>query len=249
MTMAYVSSLRLLLLVLVSDLQQSTALPAQIEDTSSVSEAQGALKFVSGPVITGSFADPSVLKVGNTYYTYATNDKGVRCPAARSSNFKNWTPVANNHVLPELPAWAADGKGESVWGPDVTQIVRPKYFISPSHTHANFSTSQTTNMFCIPQPSQKKTTTIAASAPQPPTIRSAPSKQPANLSSVRPNPETSSPTSSAAQASTTLPLQQDRHATSSTANGYSRPAKSPKLEQWLNKYPPTASRPLVMPFP
>ncbi|KAL8850167.1 MAG: hypothetical protein Q9221_004853 [Calogaya cf. arnoldii] len=127
--MPSVPRLKLLLLLIFSSLHQSIALPAQIDDASSVSEAQGALKFISGPVITGGFADPSVLKVGNTYYTYATNENGVRCPAARSSNFKDWTPVANNRVLPELPAWAADGKGESVWGPDVTQISDNQYVL------------------------------------------------------------------------------------------------------------------------
>ncbi|KAL8991733.1 MAG: hypothetical protein Q9169_007700, partial [Polycauliona sp. 2 TL-2023] len=101
---------------------ESSALSAERAQDPTITEARAGPTSLRGPVLDGGFADPSVTKVGDTYYAYATNENGVRCPAAKSSNFKDWTAVPGNNVLPNLPPWAAGGKGESVWGPDVNQV-------------------------------------------------------------------------------------------------------------------------------
>lgn len=101
----------------------TVALPAQELKEVPKAPKDSDMKSLVGPITNGMFADPSVLKAGDTYYVYATNEDGVRCPAATSKNFKDWTVVADNEVLSELPEWAAGGKGESVWGPDVYQNV------------------------------------------------------------------------------------------------------------------------------
>ncbi len=114
-----------LLLLAFSFLQRSIAIPAA---QSGYAWRSGGVEVTSssirGPVIDGNFADPSILKADGAYFAYATNHNGVRCPVASSSKFEHWAPVTSGDVLPNLPAWAATGKGESVWGPDVSQIVR-----------------------------------------------------------------------------------------------------------------------------
>ncbi|KAL8897438.1 MAG: hypothetical protein Q9207_007218 [Kuettlingeria erythrocarpa] len=117
-----------LLLLALSFFQRSVAVPAA---QSGYAWRSGGVVVASssirGPVIDGNFADPSILKADGAYFAYATNQNGVRCPVASSFKFEHWAPVTGNDVLPNLPAWAATGKGESVWGPDVTQIAKEQY--------------------------------------------------------------------------------------------------------------------------
>lgn len=120
---APISHCMALVLYLLCLMQHTVALPAQEPGEEAKVSGHDSLESLVGPITKGNFADPSVMKTGNTYYAYATNHDGVRCPAATSEDFKDWKVVAEKQVLPELPEWAADGKGESVWGPDVNQIV------------------------------------------------------------------------------------------------------------------------------
>src|SRR4051812_16922652 len=67
----------------------------------------------SPPVLDRDFADPFVLRVGPTYYAYATN-AGAAVPVVRSTDLTHWQAVGD--ALPVLPAWAAAG---FVWAPSV----------------------------------------------------------------------------------------------------------------------------------
>lgn len=71
-------------------------------------------EFVN-PVINRDFPDPDVLKVGDTYYAYATNAGAAHVQGAKSADLVSWEPVMG--VLPAMPRWAAAG---FTWAPEVT---------------------------------------------------------------------------------------------------------------------------------
>jgi beta-xylosidase len=72
------------------------------------------------PVIDQDFPDPDVLRVGGTYYAYATqNGSGSRnVQLATSPDLRSWT-VSRTDPLPELPSWATNGR---TWAPDVSAV-------------------------------------------------------------------------------------------------------------------------------
>ncbi|WP_165966840.1 glycoside hydrolase family 43 protein [Actinomadura sp. 7K507] len=68
------------------------------------------------PVLDGSFADPTVIKVAGTYYAYGTNNAAAAMPVATApSPTGPWRPAPGDG-LAHLPAWAADGW---TWAPEV----------------------------------------------------------------------------------------------------------------------------------
>jgi len=77
-----------------------------------------AARTFTNPVLTGNFADPSVLKVGDTWYAYATGDLVVNLQVARSSDLVRWERL--DDALPELPEWSALQKGLT-WAPEVAR--------------------------------------------------------------------------------------------------------------------------------
>lgn len=83
---------------------------------SSTSSMAGKFK---NPVISSDFADPSILRVGKSYYAYATNGHGVNIQAAQSSDLVHWDILPE--AMPALPTWAKLG-GSFVWAPEVIQI-------------------------------------------------------------------------------------------------------------------------------
>ncbi len=70
-----------------------------------------------GPVYPFDFPDPSVLRVGGTYFAYATNSAEGNIQIISSTDLTNWTPVGN--ALPALPSWALPG---GTWAPGVLQV-------------------------------------------------------------------------------------------------------------------------------
>lgn len=57
------------------------------------------------PNVPGDFADPSVIKIGDTYYASATSSNWMPAyPVLKSKDLKNWEWVAN--IFPEKPSWA-----------------------------------------------------------------------------------------------------------------------------------------------
>jgi arabinan endo-1,5-alpha-L-arabinosidase len=70
----------------------------------------------ANPVISQDFPDPDVLKVGATYYAYATNFGSQNIQAAKSDDLVSWQILSD--ALPFLPDWAVPGY---TWAPEVTQ--------------------------------------------------------------------------------------------------------------------------------
>jgi beta-xylosidase len=72
---------------------------------------RGAPTFAN-PILNRNFPDPGVLKVGSTYYVFATNSNRRTVPMVTSTDFEHWSEVAE--ALPVLPAWAKAGR---TWAP------------------------------------------------------------------------------------------------------------------------------------
>jgi beta-xylosidase len=69
------------------------------------------------PVYSGDFPDPCLIRVGDTYYAYATNAGGFNVQVMVSMNLTDWTHLGD--ALPTLPAWARPGY---TWAPAVAQV-------------------------------------------------------------------------------------------------------------------------------
>jgi len=96
---------------------------------------QHAKRSVNGPVISTDFPDPSIIKVGGTWYAFGTQSiydyKNIHIQVASSTDFNTWSLMVNHDALPNLPGWAAND-GE-VWAPDVNQLVRTPFDHSSDH--------------------------------------------------------------------------------------------------------------------
>lgn len=85
--------------------------------------------------IGGDFPDPSIIQVGDTWYSFATNVNGVNVQFASTQNVQgSWTPSPDYDALPTLPAWASPTRPE-IWAPDVVQIVCTYSCSGPSPSH------------------------------------------------------------------------------------------------------------------
>lgn len=71
------------------------------------------------PVIDRNFADPFVLRVGDTYYGYATGNLTYNIQVTSSPDLVNWERVGE--ALPRLPLWQPTSKGLT-WAPEVVEI-------------------------------------------------------------------------------------------------------------------------------
>jgi len=83
---------------------------------------RAALRPEGAAVYCRDFADPFVLRVGNTYYAYATNNQDDHIPVLTSSGLFGTAHIAE--ALPKLPAWSTPG---GVWAPAV--LPRPDGFV------------------------------------------------------------------------------------------------------------------------
>lgn len=70
-----------------------------------------------GAVFPFDFADPFVLRVGSTYYAYATNAGGGAIQVIRSHDLRTWEWLGN--ALAGLPAWA---QKNHTWAPSVLAV-------------------------------------------------------------------------------------------------------------------------------
>ena len=86
-------------------------------DRSAPSTTAASSRFTN-PVLGGNFADPSLLKVGDSWYAYATGDLVANLQVARSRDLVHWQRLED--ALPELPAWSALQKGLT-WAPEVAR--------------------------------------------------------------------------------------------------------------------------------
>ncbi len=102
--------------------------------STSADAAVGSDDFRAGQVYRGDFADPSVLRLGSTYYAYATNTGGKLLPAMTSGDLSTWRARYSstgkwwqNDALLGAPRWAArhyaHGKWRvSTWAPAVARV-------------------------------------------------------------------------------------------------------------------------------
>lgn len=79
----------------------------------------------ANPVIDQDFADPDVLKVGDTYYAYATNAGTSNIQAAKSTDLVQWTMLSD--ALPVIPLWTRPGL--FFWAPEVTTSADGKTYL------------------------------------------------------------------------------------------------------------------------
>ncbi len=70
----------------------------------------------TNPIYADDFPDPFVLRVGKTYYAYATNVRSNNVPTLRSTDLVSWERVGD--ALPILPKWARSG-ASLTWAPSV----------------------------------------------------------------------------------------------------------------------------------
>ena len=105
----------------------------------------GAPWFQPSTTYTGNFADPTVVRVGGTFYAYATTTGGAYLPVETSTDLQTWTarpaydPGAPlnadpyfNDALPYPARWAAHWASDSrlstdVWAPGVADIAAGRW--------------------------------------------------------------------------------------------------------------------------
>jgi hypothetical protein len=92
---------------------------AATQDISGVSSDCLTVAGVSsgGLVYPFDFPDPFVLRVGDTYFAYATNSAEGNIQIITSTDLVHWSAVGN--ALPQLPNWAAP---DATWAPSVWQV-------------------------------------------------------------------------------------------------------------------------------
>ena len=69
------------------------------------------------PVYNSDFPDPFVMRVGSSYYAYATNGGGATVQILQSSDLVNWQALSD--AFGNLPAWATPGW---TWAPEVEPV-------------------------------------------------------------------------------------------------------------------------------
>lgn len=93
------------------------------QDFDSDNTQQADMLRYSNPVFEPVLADPTVVKVGDEFYAYGTEDNWGEeggyhlVPVIKSKNLVNWKVVGNSMV--KKPDWKEKG---GIWAPDVTQV-------------------------------------------------------------------------------------------------------------------------------
>lgn len=84
--------------------------------------------FSSPPLVPGqryrhNFPDPFVLRVGGTYFAYASSTGGQYLPVLTSTDLFSWYPAGNGEAMPTPPSWALANpiRGEQ-WAPAVVAL-------------------------------------------------------------------------------------------------------------------------------
>ncbi len=86
------------------------------DTTTTASGTSKAADSFTNPVLPGDYPDPSVTKVGNTYWATATSSEWAPLfPLLRSTDMVNWETVG--HVFPDgMPQWA----DANFWAPEIS---------------------------------------------------------------------------------------------------------------------------------
>ena len=94
---------------------QNGAVASMSAVASSCQSAQGQGK--GGPVFPFDFPDPDVVRVGSTYYGYATNSATGNIQMIQSTDLAQWNVLGD--ALPHLASWARPG---GTWAPGVFEL-------------------------------------------------------------------------------------------------------------------------------
>ena len=78
----------------------------------------------TNPVYRSDFPDPFVLRVGRTYYAYATNSVQDNVQTLRSRDLVRWTPGPD--AMPTLGSWVLRGR---TWAPEVLRVAPRRYVL------------------------------------------------------------------------------------------------------------------------
>jgi hypothetical protein len=70
-----------------------------------------------GPVSPFDFPDPEVIRVGGTYFAYATNSGAGNVQVLESTDLEQWAVLGD--ALPRLPSWA---RANGTWAPGVLPL-------------------------------------------------------------------------------------------------------------------------------
>lgn len=111
--------------------------------------AGGAPVAIVNPVVPDDFADPFILRVGNTYHGYATNRAvgmfPVRIPHITSQDLAHWT--SPTEALTGLGPWAEDGF--FTWAPGVLEISPTRYVLYYASKRAGSSPVGQSGQQCL----------------------------------------------------------------------------------------------------
>ncbi len=80
---------------------------------------QGNEYYLTNPIVAGSYADPTVIRMGNTFYLYVTSG---RVRGYKSTDLVNWSRIAgsSSEVFSERPDFTEDNVSETgMWAPDI----------------------------------------------------------------------------------------------------------------------------------
>ena len=80
-----------------------------------------------------NFPDPAIIKEGNTWYAFGTNDHGRNVQVASSVDFRKWT-VLDVDAMPSVGAWV-DSRSPNIWPPDVVRNAAGDYILYYSARH------------------------------------------------------------------------------------------------------------------
>jgi xylan 1,4-beta-xylosidase len=116
-------------LLLAGGLLTACQRPAAVSTGPASTAATATSLSIANPVLPGDFPDPSVTKIGDTYWATATTSNwGPVFPLLSSRNLTNWQLVG--HVFPQkLPAWA----DYYFWAPEISQDNGKTYIYYAAH--------------------------------------------------------------------------------------------------------------------
>lgn len=107
----------------------TTTQTAENPPATAVAPAPAPAPGIPNPVLPGDFPDPSVTKVGDTYWATATSSNwGPIFPLLKSNNLMEWELIG--HVFPEKPPGWAD---YYFWAPEINQDNGRTYVYYSAH--------------------------------------------------------------------------------------------------------------------
>jgi len=79
-------------------------------------------------VVGTNFPDPTFIEVNQSWYAFATSDKGFNIQIAQSASFSNpvWQTLTQD-ALPDAGSWT-DGS-HNIWAPYITQLIKGRFVL------------------------------------------------------------------------------------------------------------------------